>query len=126
MASRRKGPLTAFRIADKRHPLFDGAGAALLGARWNSPGFRVIYGACSYAGEMLEKLAQSGRMGEISKTHQSIKLLIPESVEIEEVSNGDLPEWNFPDFIESRCYGDSWLHEKRTAVLVTQNTRTFP
>ncbi len=118
MVFRHKGPLTAYRIADKRHPLFDGTGAALLGARWNSPGIRVIYGACSYAGAMLENLAQSGRLGEIPKTHQSIKILIPEPVEIEEISNEDVPGWNFPDLLESRHYGDRWLQEKRTAVLV--------
>jgi len=118
MVSRRKGPLTAFRIADKRHPLFDGTGAALLGARWNSPGFRIIYGACSYAGAMLEKLAQSGRLGEIPKTHQSIRIIIPESIEIEEISSEDVHGWNFPDLLESRHYGDTWLQEKRTAVLV--------
>src|ERR1039458_10207855 len=38
MASPRSGPLRAFRIADMRHPIFDGSGAMLYGARWNSPG----------------------------------------------------------------------------------------
>jgi RES domain-containing protein len=118
MVSRRKGPLTAYRIADKRHPIFDGTGASLLGARWNSPGGRVIYGACSYAGAMLEKLAQSGRLGEIPKTHQSLKIIIPESVEIEEILSEDVPGWNLPDLVESRRYGDRWLQEKRAAVLV--------
>ena len=118
MVSHLKGPLIAFRIADKRHPLFDGTGAALLGARWNSSGIRVIYAAGSYAGALLEKLAQSGRLGEIPKTHQSIKIIIPESVEIEDISTADVPGWNLPDLIESRRYGDQWLQEKRTAVLM--------
>ena len=59
MASRRKGPLRAYRIADVRQPIFDGNGAALYGGRWNSPGRRVIYAAETYAGAMLEKLAQA-------------------------------------------------------------------
>jgi RES domain-containing protein len=45
MAFRRSGPLRAFRIADMRHTIFDGSGAMLHGARWNSPGRRVLYAA---------------------------------------------------------------------------------
>ncbi|MBY0501173.1 MAG: RES domain-containing protein [Alphaproteobacteria bacterium] len=118
MACQFKGSLTAFRIADKRHSLFDGIGAALLGARWNSPGLRVIYAALSYAGAMLEKLAQSGRVGDIPKTHQAIKIFIPEAVQIEEVKDEDIKGWKLPDLIKSRQYGDRWIQEKRTAVLM--------
>jgi RES domain-containing protein len=118
MVSLFKGPLTAFRIADKRHPIFDGTGAALYGARWNSHGLRVIYAALSYAGAMLEKLAQSGRLGDIPKTHQSIKIHIPKDLEIEEVTEDELPGWNLPDLIESKKYGDLWIQEKKTAVLI--------
>lgn len=118
MAFQHKGPLTAFRIADKRHSLFDGTGAALTGGRWNSQGLRAIYGAFSYAGAMLEKLAQSGRVGAIPRTHQFIKIEIPESVKIEDVLDNELPEWNSPNLIESRRYGDGWLQEKRTAILI--------
>jgi RES domain-containing protein len=49
-------PLTAYRIADGRHPLFDGTGAALFGARWNSPGKPVIYAASTYSGALVEIL----------------------------------------------------------------------
>lgn len=113
-----KRKLVAFRIADKRHPLFDGTGASLYSARWNSPGNRVIYGACSFAGAMLEKLANSGRLGDIPNTHQFIKIHIPESIENEEVFPEDIPRWNFPDMIESRLYGDAWIKEKRTVALI--------
>jgi hypothetical protein len=40
----------AFRIADMRHAISDGTGPMLYGARWNSPGRRVIYAAVTYAG----------------------------------------------------------------------------
>jgi RES domain-containing protein len=118
MACLSKREIIAFRIGDKRYPLFDGTGASLIGARWNSPGYRVIYGACSFAGAMLEKLAGSGRLGDIPKTHQSIKIYIPNSIEIEEVFLGDIPGWNLVDKIESRHYGDEWIKTKRTAALL--------
>lgn len=118
MVSRFKGPLIAYRIADRRHSIFDGTGASLYGARWNSQGLSVIYAAISYAGAMLEKLAQSGRLGDIPKSHQSINIHIPETVDIEEVRVEDIPGWNLPDLVESKNYGDRWIQEKRTAVLV--------
>lgn len=118
MASRYRGPLRIYRIADIRHPLFDGGGAAQFGGRWNSPGRRVIYGALSYAGAMLEKLAQSA-IGKIPPRQQWITVDIPDSVDIEEVIAADVPGWDLADMIASRAYGDRWLDEKRTVALVT-------
>jgi len=54
MASRRRGPLRVFRIADARHLIFDGTGAMIHGSRWNSPGRRIIYAAETYSGALLE------------------------------------------------------------------------
>lgn len=49
-----------FRLASLSHPIFDGMGAALHGARWNSKGLPVIYAAASLAGARLELLAHIG------------------------------------------------------------------
>ena len=61
------GELRAYRIADRRHKIFDGQGASLLGGRWNSPGRRVIYAAETYAGAMLEALVHAN-IGRLPKT----------------------------------------------------------
>ena len=116
MVCRYKGPLRAYRIADGRHPIFDGSGAALMGGRWNSPGQRVIYGSSSFACAMLEKLAQTGT-GSIPKHQLWIEIHSLDDIEIEEVSAAELPRWASPDLLASRAYGDAWLVEKRTAVL---------
>jgi RES domain-containing protein len=47
--------IRVYRIADERHAIWDGTGAALVGGRWNSPGRPVIYGSLSYACAMLER-----------------------------------------------------------------------
>ncbi len=52
--------MRVYRIADRRHPIWDGTGAALLGGRWNSPGHPAIYGSPSSACAMLELLAHTG------------------------------------------------------------------
>jgi RES domain-containing protein len=77
----------------------------------------VIYAALSYAGAMLEKLVHTGT-GSVPRQQVAIEILIPESVEIEEVTGSQVPGWDRPDLIASRRYGDRWHAEQRTAVLV--------
>jgi RES domain-containing protein len=116
MVFRRKGPLRAWRIADNRHPMYDGTGAMVWGARWNSPGHPVIYASASYACAMLERLAHAG-IGSIPKHQHAITIDIP-AIDIEEITASDVPGWDLPDMSASRAYGDGWLREKRAAVLV--------
>jgi RES domain-containing protein len=122
MASRpirpRAKALTAYRIADARHPIFDGTGAFLIGGRWNSPGRPVIYAAASYAGAMLECLAHAGT-GRIPRNQKAILITIPGRVSIEERTAEDLPPgWERDDNIASRSFGDAWLENRQSAVLI--------
>jgi RES domain-containing protein len=117
MGSQRSGPLRVYRIADRRHKIFDGTGAALHGGRWNSPGRRVIYGAETYAGAMLEALAHAN-IGRLPKTQVWIEILIGKSVRIEEVVDVEVPNWQSANQRASRNYGDRWYDERRTAVLL--------
>jgi RES domain-containing protein len=104
--------MQAYRIADRRYPIFDGAGPRIHGARWNSPGRPVIYGAATYAGAMLEVLVHAN-LGRPPKTHSLVEIEIPLSVGIE--------SWmgvGVPDVHAAREFGDQWLAEARTAVLL--------
>lgn len=116
MVSRRKGPLRAYRIADKRHPIFDGTGARIYGARWNSPGREVIYASASYGCAMLERLVHAG-IGAVPRNQTSVLIEIPK-IYIEEVGEDDVRGWDHADFVASRGYGDLWVAEKRSAVLL--------
>lgn len=116
MVSRHKGPLDVCRITDRRHPIFDGRGARLYGARWNSPGREVIYASASYGCAMLERLVHAG-VGVLPKSQVSIVIHVP-AVAIEEVTPKDVPGWDRPDLVASRACGDLWLVEKRSAVLL--------
>ncbi|MGB2641966.1 MAG: RES domain-containing protein [Candidatus Acidiferrum sp.] len=117
MASRYKGPLKAFRIAQASFPLFDGTGAALSGARWNAKGQRVIYAAESYATALLEILVHSN-LGRVPARFAFIEIHIPAEVEIEEITPEDLPRWDALDCRESPSFGSRWYTEMRSAVLV--------
>jgi RES domain-containing protein len=110
--------LTAYRIADARHPIFDGTGAALFGGRWNSPGRAAIYAATSYAGAMLERLVHAGT-GRIPKNQKAVLISIPARVSVEEWPGQRLPAgWDAEDNVASRTFGDAWLAERRSAVLI--------
>ena len=126
MASRRSGPLKAvprraYRIADRRRTIFDGQGAATFGGRWNSPGRRVIYAAETYAGAMLEMLANSN-IGRVPKHHAWIEILIGEDASVEELDARKVRRLDAPDQRASRMFGDEWYDQKRSTVLIVPST----
>lgn len=110
-------PDRAYRIADERHQIFDGMGAFLNGARWNSPGRRIIYASDSLAGAMLEILVRT-RIGRIPRRHAWIEIEIPAEVPVEELGTDDLPGWNTKDSAAARQFGDKWHEQRRSLILV--------
>src|ERR1035437_3290188 len=101
MASQHSGPLRAFRIADMRHPIFDGTGAMLHGARWNSPGRRVVYASETYAGALLEILVHGS--GSVPRSQGHIEIEIPAALPVEELAPADLPQWDSASTETSRA-----------------------
>jgi RES domain-containing protein len=107
-----------FRIADRRHPVWSGTGAMLMGGRFNSPGRPVIYGALNFAGAMLEVLVHA-RIGKVPKHHVWIEVEVPANVSVEQAGAEDLPAgWDAPDAQVARRFGDQWIEEGRSALLV--------
>jgi RES domain-containing protein len=117
MASQFNGPLTGYRIADARFPIFDGGGAAQYGGRWNSSGRRVIYGSVAFAGALLEQLARA-QIGITPREQQWVSFHIGPHVIIEAVKADDLPKWDASDYVASRAYGDVWYDQRRSVALV--------
>ena len=94
----------------------------LHGARWNSPGRRVIYAAETYAGALLETLVHSS--GRVPRSLAFIEIEIPAGVAIEEVTADNLPGWDAPSFESAQAFGDRWYDERRTAVLLVPSVVT--
>ena len=107
-----------FRIGDSRHALWDGTGAAMVGGRWNSPGLPAIYGSLSFACSMLEILVHAN-IGRIPTTHCYVVADVPETVPVDRHDSESLPlGWDGDDPSIARRFGDQWLTEGRSAVLV--------
>jgi RES domain-containing protein len=99
-----------------RHTIFDGTGAMLHGARWNSAGRRIIYAAETYAGALLEVMVHAS--GSIPRSQAYIEIEIPAGLSIEEITPDDVPHWDSPSFEAARLFGDRWYDERRTPVLL--------
>src|SRR5271170_7154803 len=93
--------IRAFRIADRRFPIFDGAGARLIGGRWNSPGHSVIYASETYSGAMLEMLVHTN-LNRLPRTQVYIEIVIPDDITIEQSEISGVRGWQNEDQIESR------------------------
>ncbi len=107
-----------YRIGDRRHPLWDGTGAALVGGRWNSPGRPVIYGSLSYACCMLEILAHAN-IGRIPISHQLVVADVPSGIKNKRYDAVDLPKgWDRDNSQAARNFGDQWLDERKSAILL--------
>ena len=108
----------AWRIADGRFDPFSPVGASLVGGRWNSPGLGVIYASRSFAGAMLECLAHAG-IGRVPRTHVAVEIAIAQTLTVERHDESSLPAgWDHADLRVARAFGDTWIRELRTAVLV--------
>jgi RES domain-containing protein len=107
-----------FRIADGRHPVWDGTGAALVGGRWNSPGRVMIYGSLSYACALLEVLAHAG-IGRVPTTHCVVIAEVPDGLLVERAqADALMAGWDAENSASARAFGDQWIEEARSAVLL--------
>jgi RES domain-containing protein len=109
--------IKAWRISKTRHPPFDGTGARLAGARWNSPGHPVIYAADTYAGAILEILAHSASPRTFAGMHHAVEIELPEEI-AGVVDPAAIPGWEAKDSPVALAVGDAWLKDGRTAALI--------
>lgn len=117
-ASRQAQSWQAWRIADGRFDPFSPVGASLVGGRWNSPGLGAIYASRSYASAMLECLANAG-IGRVPRTHVAVEIAIAGAVAVERHDESGLPVgWDHADLRVAHAFGDAWIRDLRTAVLV--------
>jgi RES domain-containing protein len=107
--------LRVWRIADARHPIFDGGGALLFDGRWHTRGRKVIYCAASFAGAMLEIIARLP-FPRGPASHHSVSCNVPDEA-IELVDETAVPGWDADDRVASQAFGNAWYDSARTLAL---------
>lgn len=110
-------PSRAFRIADKRYPIFDGGGAFRTGGRWNSPGKRVIYASENLEGAILELLVHMS-LSVIPGNHVWIEVTIPHPLAVETANSDLIRGWAKRESAAARRFGDNWYDSGRSVALV--------
>jgi RES domain-containing protein len=110
----------AYRIGTSRHPIWDGTGAALIGARWNSVGRSVIYAAENYSGALLEVLVRMG-IFRAPEDCEYVEIDIPDYLAIERLSA--TPEQLAKESF-TKAVGDTWLKAMQTPILMVPSVVT--
>lgn len=111
--------MRTFRIGSALFPHFDGSGAFQYGARWNSPGRRVIYCAGSLACCRLEMLVHIGRMAGRPTNHAWIEIDVPDDLyaRAETITRPPIG-WDHPTKLDiAQTVGDAWFDAKSSAIL---------
>ncbi len=108
--------MIAWRTTKTRYDPWDTTGAALHGGRWHSPGRGLVYAADSFAGSLLEILAHAQAPKTLT-AHHAIRLDIPDEL-IERPDDAQLVGWEAKNSAAARAFGDAWLGDGRSAVLL--------
>lgn len=114
-----------YRVAKKRHALYDVAGAVRVGGRWTSPGVGVIYAAEHYATAILEILVHRGRLA-LPGPHHAVRIAIPDDLAMEVLDPRAHAGWDVEGSSVARAVGDAWVAEGRTAVLIVPSVPGQP
>ncbi|MEO9191469.1 MAG: RES domain-containing protein [Acetobacteraceae bacterium] len=102
-----------YRVASARHPVWDGAGAALSGGRWNPPGMPVIYAAGSLSLAMLERLVQRTAL----RRTLLVEAVVPDDLAIEDLMADPPANWRAMNSPEAARAGGAWAASGRTVLL---------
>jgi RES domain-containing protein len=106
-------PLTLFRLGTAAFPVWDGAGAAAHGGRWNPPGMPVIYAAGTLSLAMLERLVQRRNLGETFL----VAAEVPAGLAVEDLMARPPPNWRALGSPEAVAAGGRWLASSRSPLL---------
>jgi RES domain-containing protein len=83
----------------------------------------VIYAAETYAAALFEVLVHSN-LGRVPKTHAVVEITIPDTIAVESIRAEDFADWDAEDQLAGRGFGDRWLKEQRSAVLLVPGVVT--
>ena len=110
----RTEPLTIFTAAGNGRPVWEPREG---GGRWSSAGKRTIYGATTLALMLAERLVHL-RGDNPPADLRWVAATVPSDLSVEEVDPLALPGWQRDTHQASCRYGDKWLEESRSLILL--------
>ena len=111
--------MQVYRLCRKKFATpFNGKGAAIKGARWNSIGVEIIYTAANRSLAMAE-VAVHFSLGTLPSDYIMMEIFIPDNISLKKLNVADLPsDWNlFPYSSKSQQTGDQFVLENKYCVL---------
>lgn len=111
-----------YRFTDRQYANdLNGVGAAKNGARWNSPGTRVVYCCAAEASTLLEVLAHAE---EVPDNHVLVIMDVPDDVTI--VTPKALPAtWRALDYhTATQSVGDTFVDDRKGLLLAVPSAIT--
>lgn len=108
-----------FRLARAKYAdMLSGKGAALKGARWNSPGVELIYTAANRSLAMAE-VAVHFTLATLPDDYMMVCIDIPDDMAIQSIEPSALPEaWNlFPHPSATQQFGDAFVSANEYCLL---------
>lgn len=102
-----------YRLGTALFPVWDGAGAAQHGGRWNPAGVAVIYAAGSLALAMLERLVQRRRIAGTAV----VEAQVPDDIAWTDLLDAPPLGWRALGSPEAVAAGAVWLRQGGTALL---------
>lgn len=114
--------LNIYRMCNDKHPVFNGVGAGMYGARWNPVGCEVIYCSSSLSLAALEVLANLNTSGTKAKYHYGVTQLNAQP-KASFYSPEDLDKagvkWNDEnDRSQTQAFGEQWFTSMQSLYLV--------
>jgi len=106
-------PLRLYRLGTAAFPVWDGAGAAAQGGRWNPSGVAVIYAAGALSLAMLERLVQRRNLGRTLM----VEAEVPSDLAVEDLMDQSPPNWRALGSPEAVAAGGEWIRSGRTPLL---------
>lgn len=118
--------LTAYRIGDPdgEYPIFDATGSVRAPGRWNTPASPMIYASEHYSTAMLEKLVHGS--GCLPPNQHFVVITIPNGVSYEMFDTAKVPDWYMESAAASKGFGEQWLQEKRSLLLIVPSVVARP
>jgi RES domain-containing protein len=111
--------MEVFRLSSSRwSKTLSGKGAALKGARWNSPGTEIIYTSSNRSLAMAE-VAVHFTLATLPDDYIMTTIFIPDDVSFKAIQEKNLPkDWNsFPYGSTTQSFGDEFINQNKYCIL---------